>query len=82
MLTEDFTPETPIQRTFSEIDTADKCVTVETTDDSIFEEDETFTVTLSVDSPSEGVTVTEGMSQTTVTITDDDGKFINNIISL
>ena len=36
-------------------------------------------MTLSVDSPSEGVTVTEGMSQTIVTIMDNDGKFINKL---
>lgn len=62
-------------RTFTEADTRDRCISVLAEQDTIFELEETFSVSLSVDSPSERVTVREGRSQTTVTILmDDDGN--------
>ena len=46
-----------------------RCLTVTITDDTLFEEDETFTVALTV--TTSGVSV--GNAMTTVTITDDEG---------
>ena len=63
------------QRTFSGTDTTDECINISTTEDTILEDDETFTVTLSVDSPqSERVIVMSGGSRTTVTILDNTGR--------
>ncbi len=63
-------------RIFTATDTTDKCITIRTSEDNIFEANEMFTVSLSVISPTTGptgVTVIEGRSQTTVIILDDDG---------
>ncbi len=68
----------PVQAaiTFSEsaTDTTDKCINIITNRDSIFEANEMFTVSLSVVSPTTGVTIQR--SQTTVVIVDDDGRII------
>ena len=61
-------------RTFTATDTTDKCIDTATSEDNIFEANEMFTVSLSVVSPTTGVTVIEGRSQTTVIIVDDDGR--------
>ena len=63
-----------VTRTFTATDTTDKCIVIATNGDRIFEANEMFTVSLSVVSPITGVTVTEGRSQTTVIIVDDDGR--------
>ena len=63
-------------RVFTATDTTDfKCIDITTSEDNIFEANEMFTVSLSVVSPTTGVTVIEGRSQTTVVIVDDDGRF-------
>ncbi len=60
-------------RTFTVTDTTDfKCIEITTSEDNIFEANEMFTVSLSVVSPTTGITV--GRSQTTVIIVDDDGN--------
>ena len=59
-------------RTFTATDTTDKCINITTSEDSIFEANKMFTVSLSVVSPTTGVTIQR--SQTTVVIVDDDGK--------
>ena len=46
-----------------------RCINVNITDDSVFEESETFTVTVTTTSPR----VTLGNNDTTVTITDNEG---------
>ena len=57
--------------TFTQADHADKTFTVQTTEDSVDESDETFTVTIS--SPSGGGGATSlGTSSISTTITDDD----------
>ncbi len=61
-------------RTFTATDTTDKCIDITTSEDNIFEANEMFTVSLSVVSPTTGVTVIVGRSQTTVIIVDDDGR--------
>ncbi|XP_064396201.1 uncharacterized protein LOC135343155 [Halichondria panicea] len=62
-----------VTRTFTATDTTDfKCIDITTSEDNIFEANEMFTVSLSVVSPTTGVTVIEGRSQTTVIIVDDD----------
>ncbi len=55
-------------------DTTDKCIDITTREDIIFEANEMFTVSLSVLSPTTGVTIQS--SQTTVIIVDDDGRII------
>ncbi len=59
-------------RTFSATDTTDKCINIITIQDNVFEANEMFTVSLSVVSPTTGVTIER--SQTTVVIVDDDGR--------
>ncbi|XP_064396224.1 uncharacterized protein LOC135343165 isoform X3 [Halichondria panicea] len=62
-----------VTRVFTATDTTDfKCIDITTSEDNIFEGNEMFTVSLSVVSPTTGVTVIEGRSQTTVIIVDDD----------
>ncbi len=61
-----------VTRTFTATDTTDKCIVIATNGDRIFEANEIFTVSLSVVSPTTGVTVVR--SQTTVIIVDDDGR--------
>ncbi len=61
-------------RTFTATDTTDKCIDITTSEDSIFEANEIFTVSLSVLSPTTGVTIQR--SQTTVIIVDDDGIIV------
>ncbi len=61
-------------RTFTATDTTDKYIDIRTSEDNIFEANEMFTVSLSVVSPTTGVTVSVGRSQTTVIIEDDDGR--------
>ena len=61
-------------RTFTATDTTDKCINITTNEDSFFEANEMFTVSLSVVSPTTGVTIQR--SQTTVVIVDDDGRII------
>ncbi len=64
-----------VTRVFTATDTTDfKCIDITTSEDNIFEANEMFTVSLSVVSPTTGVTVVEGRSQTTVIIVDDDGR--------
>ncbi len=58
-------------RTFTATDTTDKCIDITTSEDNIFETNEMLSVSLSVVSPTTGVTV--GRGQTTVVIEDDDG---------
>ena len=48
-----------------------QCINVSITDDSVFEEPETFTVTVTTTTP--GVTL--GNDNTTVTITDNEGQY-------
>ena len=48
-----------------------RCINVSITDDSVFEESETFTVTVTTTSPR----VTLGNNDTTVTITDNEGQY-------
>ncbi len=59
---------------FSATDTTDKCINITTNEDSFFEANEMFTVSLSVISPTTGVTIQR--SQTTVVIVDDDGIIV------
>ncbi len=61
-------------RTFTATDTTDKCIDITTSEDSIFEANEMFTVSLSVLSPTTGVTIQR--NQTTVIIVDDDGIIV------
>ncbi len=59
-------------RTFTATDATDKCIDIITSEDSFFEANEMFTVSLSVVSPTTGVTIQR--NQTTVVIVDDDGR--------
>ncbi len=61
-------------RTFTATDTTDKCIDITTNEDNVFEANEMFTVSLSVVSPTTGVTIQR--RQTTVVIMDDDGRII------
>ncbi len=61
-------------RTFTATDTTDKCINITTIQDNVLEANEMFTVSLSVVSPTTGVTIQR--SQTTVVIVDDDGRII------
>ncbi len=65
-------------RTFSATDTTDKCIDIIMSEDSIFEANEMFTVSLSVVSPTTGVTIQR--SRTTVVIVDDDGMVSLHVI--
>ncbi|XP_064396279.1 uncharacterized protein LOC135343205 isoform X2 [Halichondria panicea] len=65
-----------VTRTFTATDTTDKCIVIATNGDRIFEANEIFTVSLSVVSPTTGVTVVR--SQTTVIIVDDDDKTLSS----
>ena len=67
------TPSTLTFPATSSTDDAMQCIDVDITND-VFEGDETFTVTLTTNNPQ----VTLGDTDTTVTITDDEGQYDHN----
>ena len=76
MLGEDFTEPSPLEVTFSSGDVVSDtaCATFGILDDANLEFDHEFTVTLAMTTPA-GLTLSVSSSSTTVSISDDEGRY-------